>query len=251
MSAPEDRFRFVLVGPQSAGNIGAVARAMKNFGFSRLDLVEPKVPPDEPEAVQRAVGAVDLLENARVHATLDEALEGTIAALGTSRRRGRQRRPHSRADLVLPMLSEEATRGDVAFVFGREAHGLSDAELDRCTHLAWLPTSDACPSLNLSHAVALIAHSLRLVETPDLQPEERPKEPAAHELREAFYEHWASSLLSIGYLTEETAPSMMRRFRRLFGRTALGRDDLMMLRGLARQIDWAAGQIETVVDDEH
>lgn len=234
------RIRFVLVEPSHPGNVGAAARALKNLGFARLHLVAPRCDPRDAEASRLAVDAADLLQAARVHDDLDAALDGTGTVVGTSRRTGRQRRPHSRLDALAPELAGLVDAGELAFVFGREAHGLSDAELDRCTHLVHFPASDAYPSFNLAQSVLLAAYEARLALAGAAASDWPPA--AGHAEREAMYAHLEAALRSIGFLSEQTAEAMMRRMRRLLGRAVLGAEDARMLRGIARQVLWAAGR---------
>jgi TrmH family RNA methyltransferase len=233
--------RFVLVEPQSAGNLGAAARALKNLGFSALHLVAPRCDPKSAEARALAVDAWDLLDDAKVHADLDDALQGMRTVVGTSARTGKQRRPHYRLDAFAPDLARLAAAGPLAAVFGREAHGLTDGELDRCTHLVHIAASPEYPSFNLAQAVLLVAYTLRLgLETaPPPGPEEAP---ADHGSREAMLAHLEDALRAIGYLHEDTAAPMMRRLRRFFGRAELTAGEAAIFRGIARQVLWAAGQ---------
>jgi TrmH family RNA methyltransferase len=247
--------RFVLVEPQSAGNLGSTARALKNLGFSALHLVAPRCDPRSLEARALAVDAWDLLDaakvhatldDAKVHATLDEALEGMRTVVGTSARTGKQRRPHHRLDAFAPDLARLAAGAPLAAVFGREAHGLSDAELDRCTHLVHIAASPEYPSFNLAQAVLLVAYTLRLgLEAPQGAPSPAQEEaPADHGSREAMLAHLEEALRAIGYLHEDTAVPMMRRLRRFFGRAELTAGEAAIFRGIARQILWAAGQAD-------
>jgi len=241
VEARSRRVRFVLVEPSHPGNVGAAARAMKNLGFGRLVLVAPHCDPDGVEARRMAVDASDVLGDARVHDDLDAALAGTATVVGTSRRTGRQRRPHWRLDELGPEIARFADAGELAFVFGRESHGLSDTELDRCTHLAHFPSGEAYPSFNLAQSVLLTAYEARLALAGAAASEPLP--PAAeHGEREAMYAHLEAALRSIGFLSGQTAEPMMRRLRRLLGRAGLGADDARMLRGIARQVLWAAGR---------
>jgi TrmH family RNA methyltransferase len=233
--------RFVLVEPRSAGNVGAAARALKNLGFSALHLVAPRCDPRSLEARALAVDAWDVLDEAKVHDGLHDALQGMHTVVGTSARTGKQRRPHYRLDGFAPDLARLAAAGPLAVVFGREAHGLSDTELDRCTHLVHIAASPEYPSFNLAQAVLLVAYTLRLgLETaPPAGPEEAP---ADHGSREAMLAHLEDALRSIGYLHEDTSDAMMRRLRRFFGRAELTAGEAAIFRGIARQILWAAGQ---------
>jgi len=238
-----DRVRFVLVEPLAGGNVGSAARALKNLGFSRLELVRPQCDPLGPEATQMAVGAADLLGRAAVHDDLSGALAGAATVVGTSRRKGKYRRPHYPLDHFGEQLARSTTTGELAVVFGREDHGLADVELDRCTHLVYLPASDLYPSFNLSHAVLLVAYELRRAATaPGAAPEELPEPPAGHEEREAMYQHLQQALLAIGFLQRDTTETLMRRLRRLLGRAALTSDEVKIFRGIARQSLWIAQQ---------
>ncbi len=234
--------RFVLVEPLAGGNVGSAARALKNLGFSRLELVRPQCDPRGPEATLMAVGAADLLERAAVHDDLSGALAGAATVVGTSRRKGKYRRPHYSLDHFVEELARSTTIGELAVVFGREDHGLADVELDRCTHLVYLPASDDYPSFNLSHAVLLVAYELRRAATATgaAAPEERPEPPAGHEEREAMYQHLQQALLAIGFLQQDTTVTMMRRLRRLFGRATLTSEEVKIFRGIARQSLWIA-----------
>jgi TrmH family RNA methyltransferase len=155
------RVRVVLSHPAGAGNIGAAARALKAMGVSRLALVNPRQFPD-PRATDTAMGAADLLAVAQVCATLDEALAGTSLAIALS---ARQR---DLSPLVLDAreaahlaVAEAASGGEVAFVFGTEASGLSNDEVIRCQRVARIAASAQSPSLNLAAAVQVVAYEVR------------------------------------------------------------------------------------------
>jgi TrmH family RNA methyltransferase len=241
--------RFVLVEPQSGGNVGAAARALKNLGYSRLDLVRPRCDPFGAEARALAVDAADVLERAGVHGSLDDALEGALTVVGTSARTGKHRRPHRRLDAFGPELARLAAAGPLAAVFGRERHGLSDAELDRCTHLVHFPSSPDYPSFNLAQSVLLVAYTLR-VEAERRAPEPPPDPPADHATREAMFAHLEAALAAIGYLHEDTVVPMMRRLRRLLGRAELTATEAAILRGIARQTLWAARRAGLAVPED-
>jgi len=241
--------RFVLVEPQTGGNVGSVARALKNLGFNRLVLVRPQFDPRDREARKMAVGCVDVLERAERHDDLDMALAGARSIVGTSRRKGKYRKPHYRLDRFSDDLARLTAAGEVAFVFGREDSGLTDDELDRCTHLVHLPAADEYPSFNLAQAVLLVAYELRRATSTAAVPDPLDP-PAEHTEREAMYRHLAEALLAIGFLQEDTAETMMRRLRRMLGRAGLSSDEVTIVRGIARQALWAAGQARAVDDHE-
>jgi TrmH family RNA methyltransferase len=248
-----ERFRFVLVEPRYAGNVGAAARVLKNLGFSRLELVAPFCAKDDEEARRLAVDAGDVLARAIVHAGLDEALARAACVVGMSRRMGKHRQPHYRIDELAPRLvslTREGRRDDVTLLFGREADGLHDRELDLCTHLAYIPTSDAYPAMNLAQSVAIAAYELaRSLDAVEPAPAPRPLGTdeeadevedalADHAAREAMYAHLEESLAAIGFLKDGQVEGMMRRLRRILGRAQLTAGDVAVVRGIARQVLW-------------
>ncbi|MDH3627457.1 MAG: RNA methyltransferase [Acidobacteriota bacterium] len=241
-SASVEQVRFVLARPQTAGNIGSVARVLKNFGFGNLVIADPGCDPHGGDAYRMAVDAADLLRGATVHDTLDDALEGAQTVVGATARTGKYRHPHWRLDQLAVGLAPHRDQS-MALMFGREDHGLSDVELDRCTHLVYLPSVPAYPSLNLSQALGLVAYELRLSTLDGPRTPLAESVPASHEQREAFYRQFEEGLLGIGFIDERTSATILRRFRRLIGRAGATDDEVQMLRGLARQISWAAGQI--------
>jgi TrmH family RNA methyltransferase len=242
--------RFVLVEPRYGGNVGSAARVLKNFGFSKLYLVAPREGAGHEEAVRMAVDAADLLRTARTHATLDDALSAAATVVGTSRRMGKHRQPHHRLDQLTPVVAGLASRGEVAILFGREDHGLSDADLDRCTHLAYVPTAENYPALNVAQTIAIVAYELRralLTAEPDAAAAHAVVDPdeealADHAAREAMYRHLEEALLGIGFLKLGQLEGMMRRLRRILSRAELSAGDVDVVRGIARQILWLARQ---------
>lgn len=235
-----ERVRFLLVEPRSGGNVGSVARALKNLGFERLGVVSPACDPLGDEARRMAKDAVDLLESAVVSPDLEAALDGAGIVVGTSRRVGKHRSPHWSLPSLAPELLRLARTADVAFVFGREDHGLSDATLDRCTHLVRIPASKNYPSYNLAQSVMLVAYELRRTGLVVAAPEEALEAPAEQASREAMYDHLETALRAIGFLHEDSAEPMMRRIRRMLGRAVLSETEVRMLRGVARQALWLA-----------
>ena len=196
-----------------------------------------------------SVDARDVLEGAKVHGSLDDALAGSTAVVGTTRRVGRHRRPHWRLDALAPRLARLAGEGELAVVFGREDSGLTDGELDRCTHLVYLPSADQYPSINLAQAVILIAYELRMAALGTVERESSGT-PATHGEREAMYDHLEQALETIGFLSRDTHEVMMRRFRRILGRAELSGEEVKMIRGVARQTLWVAREAGLSVPDE-
>lgn len=230
----------MLVEPRSDRNVGATARALQNLGFSRLVLVRPRFSPPGIAARRMAVDAAGLVDRAVLHDSLDDALAGAGTVVGTTRRKGKQRRPHWRLDRFAGDLARLAGLGEIAVLFGREDRGLDDTSLDRCTHLVYLPAAEACPSFNLAQAVLLVAWELRRAALADEPPPEPLDPPASHAAREAMYGHLLQACLAIGYLHDNSVVTIMRRLRRMLGRATMTTEEVALLRGLARQILWAA-----------
>ncbi len=236
-----DRVRFVLAGTRSPGNVGAAARAIKNFGFARLDVAAPECDPRDDSACRMAVDARDVLEAARVWPSLDAALADVRTVVGMSRRTGKHRRPHHRIDEIALELARCAEAGALGFVFGPEDRGLRDDELDRCTHLVHVPTSEALGSLNVAQAVLLAAYELRRAASFETLVSAEPiPPPAEHSEREAMYQHFERALVAIGFFSRDSQEVLMRRIRRALGRAGLTAEEVRMLRGIARQMLWVA-----------
>lgn len=229
--------RFVLVEPQGPANVGACARAMRNLGFRRLVLVRPQCDVLGEDARRMAVGARDVLEGAQLRDALDEALRGAGTVVGTTRRTGKHRHPHERMDGVAARLVRAASTGEVAIVFGREDSGLTDEELDRCTHLVHLLADPSFPSFNLAQAVLLAAYELRRAVCSAGPGGEALAEYAApHEEREEMFHHLEDGLRGIGFLRGDHDTVMLRRLRRVLGRAALSSEDVAVFRGMARRM---------------
>tara|TARA_Y100001954_G_scaffold226181_1_gene267745 strand:+ start:175 stop:954 length:780 start_codon:yes stop_codon:yes gene_type:complete len=245
--------RVVLVNTSHPGNIGGAARAMKNMGLSELVLVDPERFPD-PDAVSRASGAEDVLANARIVATLEEAIADCSLVLGTS---ARDRRipwpvldPRESADKVLDQL-EQLPDAQIALVFGREDSGLTTDELQRCQYHVHIPSMPDFSSLNLAAAVQVLAYELRMQ---GLQREGAPTKmhkvettavfneiPATAGELEQFYQHLEQVLVEIGFHDPQKPRQLMPRLRRLYGRVHLNRMEMNILRGILTETQKAVG----------
>ncbi|SBS25174.1 tRNA (cytidine/uridine-2'-O-)-methyltransferase TrmJ [Marinomonas aquimarina] len=234
----QQNIKIVLVNTSHPGNIGGAARAMKNMGLSELVLVDPKLFPHD-EAVSRASGATDILDNAKVVATLEEAIADCQLAIGTS---ARERHipwplvdPRQAADLV---FNEQLK---TAFVFGREDRGLTNEELQRCHYHVHIPSVEGFSSLNLAAAVQVIAYELRMQEL-SLQDGPIVKSkwdvPAAtSEQLDYMLGHLEKVLGDIEFLDPKAPRQVMTRFRRLFQRSQLDQQEVGMLRGMLTAIE--------------
>jgi TrmH family RNA methyltransferase len=225
--------RIVLVAPSHPGNIGAVARAMKNMALASLVLVEPKQFP-HPEARARASGAVDVLEAARVVSSLGEALAGCgYVAATTARDRDQYFRVVDVRDAAQRIVLE-AQRAPAAVVFGAERSGLSNEQLEAAHALVRIPASAAYPSLNLAMAVQLVAYELFRAAAGGLTDRAPPAAPlATAQEMQRLYAHLAAVLEEIDFRDRtESGTHLMSRIRRLLQRAELDENEVHILRGI-------------------
>lgn len=237
---PAPPIRFVLFRPTHPGNIGASARALKTMGFDQLALVSPERYPD-PEARARASGAVDVLEAAALYATLPEALRGCGLVVGASARHRRLGMPELEPRECARELLEASRSKPAAVVFGPERSGLTNAELDLCQAILYIPANPAYNSLNLAMAVQILAWELRCAQGIPVRapPPEAP--PAELQDLELFYEHLERVLLASGFLDPANPRQLMRRLRRLFNRARLDQNELNILRGILAAVAPGSG----------
>jgi len=228
---PLARIRIVLSHTSHPGNIGAAARAMKTMGLSRLALVNPKYFPDA-EADARASGAADVLEQAVVCQSLAEALRDTVMVAGMTARRRDLALPFSWARQGAAQLVGVAAQGEVALVFGNESSGLSNEELSLCHLPIMIPANPDYSSLNLGAAVQLMCYELRLAaELPGEAPRGELALATMEEI-EGLHAHLEKSAIASGFLNPAQPNRLMLRFRRLFARAGLEREEVSILRGL-------------------
>jgi tRNA (cytidine32/uridine32-2'-O)-methyltransferase len=224
--------RIVLVDTSHPGNIGATARAMKNMSLRQLHLVTPQHYPHQ-EATSRASGADDLLNDARVAESLDEALSGCRLVVGTSARTRSIDWPIVSPREAAVKLVQEAKQGDVALVFGRERSGLTNSELDRCTFLVHIPTNEAYSSLNLGAAVQILAYEVYLAQQQGaMDRSEGQRDLATADMLQGFHEHLTQALDDIGFTDSRQSQKLLRRLRSLFQRARPDKDEINILRGI-------------------
>lgn len=233
-----ENIRIVLVETSHTGNMGSTARAMKTMGLKNLYLVNPLIKPDS-QAIALAAGASDIIGNATIVDTLDDALAGCSLVIGTSAR--------SRS-LAWPMLeprecgvrsAREAQHAPVALVFGRERVGLTNDELQKCNYHVCIPANPEYSSLNLAMAVQLIAYEVRVAHL-DLQQQTAPDEgeepyPLVDDL-ERFYAHLEETLHYTGFIRKAHQGQVMHKLRRLFTRARPEAQELAILRGILSSV---------------
>lgn len=224
------KIRFVLVEPSHPGNIGGVARAMKNMGLSHLVLVSPKDFPS-PEATARASGADDVLESAQVVQTLDQALAGCVLVCGTTARDRSIHWPTVTPREFAAQVAVAQQEGEIAVMFGRERSGLTNDELDRCHLRVSIPANPDYPSLNLACASQVLAYELRCAQGDSTEFVDNESPVGADDM-ERFYQHLEEVLVEIDFLNPEHPKKLMRRLRRLFNRSAPIANEMNILRGI-------------------
>jgi len=227
---------IVLVGTTHPGNIGAVARAMKNMQMTNLRLVAPKIFPSA-DATSRASGADDVLSRAMVCDTLREAVADCQVVIGASARSRTISWPElTPRECVTEIFTRHAGE-KIAIVFGREHSGLTNEELDMCRYLLHIPCNPAFSSLNLAAAVQVISYEL-FVAAGSVQRKaigDRGECPlATAEQMESFYDHLHQTLIDIDFTQTDKSQSIMRRLRRIYNRIELDTKEVDILRGILR-----------------
>lgn len=231
----------VLVRPSRPANVAAACRAMKNMGLGRLFLVEPPADLASREARALAYGAWDVLDAACVPATLREAVAGATLVAGTSGR------PLPSAWTPRQLAEEGPARagsGRTALVFGPEASGLRNDELALCHVHVHVPADPAHPSLNLAQAVLVLAYEIRvsaLAAPPAIEAEAQERATSAE--IETALDDLTRALLAIGYLNPDNPGKILAELRGLLSRAGPTPRETSLLRGMARQILWAAGGV--------
>lgn len=233
--------RIVLVGTTHPGNIGAVARAIKNMGLSELALVRPRYFPHD-EATARASGADDVLAAARVFESLADAIADCVYTIGASARTRAIGWPTLDARDAAARVNAESGNGNVAVVFGPEKTGLENSDLDLCDALLSIPANPDFSSLNLAMAVQAVTYEIRAASA-DRQPEYVADAPLATSAElEHFYAHLERVLTDIGFLDPDNPRHLMRRLRRLFIRARPDQNEVNILRGFLSAIDRDRGK---------
>ena len=234
MSESNNNIRIVMVNTSHPGNIGAVARVIKNMSLSSLYLVEPRHFPSE-EANARSSGALDILQNAVVCESLEQAVADCELVIGTSARERSADWPVLNPRLSANKLVETARQSQVALVMGRESSGLTNQELDLCQYLVHIPSNPDYNSLNVAMAVQVFAYEIYLqMQTTLEQNVESDEEVAAltSGQMQNFFVHLEQTLLDIDFLDERRSELLMRRLRQLFYRARPSQDEMNILRGI-------------------
>jgi TrmH family RNA methyltransferase len=241
-----ERVRIVLVEPEFPGNIGSTARAMQTMGLSQLFLVKPACDPLAEEAFWLAHSAADILRQATVVASLEEALSDTVFSVGTTRRIRRQAYPIYTPEETATLVLERSVSNPAAIVFGRESKGLTNPELAMCSIQSTIPTMSEKHSLNLAQSVMLYCYAIF---QESLKPSERSHtwNLASHAQMETFYQNLGEAFRLNGLQPATTMENYIARFRRVLGRVPLEPRDVNLLHKLVSRLR-LAGQSPATQD---
>lgn len=226
-----NNIRIVLCQTSHPGNIGSAARAMKTMGLRHLYLVKPDKFPDA-HATALATGAADLLESAVVTQTLSEALAGCAFSIGLSARKRYLSHETVNARVAAIEAIKIAIEQPIAFVFGTEMSGLTNAELDCCQLLTMIPANPDYSSLNLAAAVQVMCYEIRMAILEGKIESSETLPLATNDELEGFYAHLQETLLKIGYLNPAAPKKLSERMRRIYARARLEKEEVNLLRGV-------------------
>ncbi len=233
-----NNIRIVLIGTSHSGNIGSAARAMKVMGLTDLVLVAPQCERDE-QALALAAGAADVVENARVVATLEEAIADCGLVIGSSARSRTLEWPQLDPRECGIRSVSEADSHPVAILFGRERTGLTNEELHKCHAHVYIPANPEYSSLNLAMAVQTISYEVRMAgleKSNNSFSDEIPVYPRSKEL-EMFYVHLEKVLNETHFLSHKQPTAVMAKLRRLFSRARPEEQELNILRGILSSVE--------------
>lgn len=250
MNAWKQNIFFILVEPREPGNIGASARAIKNMGFRNLCLVKP--PPEMSEEGRWfARNAQDVLDSAVVYKSVEESVRDKAVVVGTSRREGKRRGVIFPVEQGTARICNVAANNKVAILFGREAEGLNNDEVDQCGFLLKIQTSAIQPSLNLSHAVLIIAYELSKhgqamgdksgrVRKKKFDNSALMEDLRTHEEITPLYERISRVLELLEYIPRgdrNLMKNIIVNLKHFIGRAGMTEKELNMIQGLCAQIE--------------
>jgi TrmH family RNA methyltransferase len=220
------------------GNIGSTARAMKNMGLSSLCLVEPQCEVDD-DAYRMATHGKDILNNLKIFDSITDAAADSIYLFGTTARNRKWRDTISPMDMVVN-IKDLVPFPKVSILFGPEDFGLTNNELELCNEVIVIPTADDAASINISQAVLIICYeifkSFENMEPMKTKPEKIDLAPI--DKVEDMYAHMQKALTDIDYLDPQNPEHFMGNFRRILNRAGLTSEDVQVIRGIFRKLNW-------------
>ena len=238
--ASKKTIKIVLVEPAGTINVGSVARLCENFNINELRLVSPKCDYLAKESKKMAVRGINILEEAKIYKDLNSALSDCSRIIATCGRKDHGEIPlYSNKD-ALRWAIESEREETIAIVFGREDRGLSNEELLKANKVISLNTSDKYPSLNLSHAVAIVLHQLNQFNKLDLvKPNRKNSSPSNLITLEDCINDLGSLLIDIGFLMKHTYKAKITKIKQMLIRAEVKDDEVALIRGIISQTRWA------------
>ncbi len=234
------RLKVVIVEPLGEINIGSVARLCRNFEVDELRIVSPRCDPKHPDAIRMAVHGRKFLEDASIYSNLLDAIKDCVRVVATCGRTDNGEIPLQTSNSALQWLTSEKSSKPIALVFGREDRGLTNSELQMAQKVISLNASPTYPSLNLSHAVAVILHELNSFSVTSSYRDKKNKtyELASPKELNDCIEDTKELLLEIGFLQDHTAKARMAKIKSFLTRAEARKEDIYITRGILRQIRW-------------
>jgi tRNA/rRNA methyltransferase len=239
--------RVVLVRPRGSGNIGSIARVMKNFGARELAIVGT-ARTRSFWARAMAVHGRDVLSDAKCYTTIREAIADCNLIVGTTARSGLYRKHNQTPRELAPKITAALGAGKVALLFGPEDHGLTNKDIEACQLLITIPTDSEYQSLNVAQAAVICLYEFFVVST-TTRPQSAIRRAQAEHV-ERLFDIMRASLLKIGFLDSQNPEHMLLAFRRILGRAGLEDKDARILTGMFRQIEWYADRGWKVVAEK-
>lgn len=236
-----ENIRIILVETSHTGNMGSTARAMKTMGLTNLYLVNPLILPDL-QAIALSAGASDVIGQATIVATLDQAVLGCSLVIGTSVRARTLSWPQVTPRECGEKTIRQAINSQVAIIFGRERVGLTNEELQKCQYHLHIPTNPEYGSLNLAMAVQLISYEIRMAyltineKKSSVDNKDKVQYPPIEDI-ERFYIHLEAVLNASGFIRKRHPGQIMNKLRRLFTRARPEMQELHILRGILTSIE--------------
>ncbi len=240
-----ERTKIILVEPLGPVNLGSVARLCANFGISELRLVAPRCNPQDPEAIRMSVKGKKILEMAKQYPSLLEAVADCNRVVATCGRIDHGDIPLHSVEETIQWFVEPSNHHESAFVFGREDRGLTNEELLLAQKVITIQTTSTYPSLNLSHAVAIVLHEVNRLDQNQLHSHNQShyvQTAASPKQLNDCLEDAEALLLEVGFLLEHTSSARMAKIKTLLQRAEIRPEEVSLIRGILRQVKWAINQ---------
>jgi tRNA (cytidine32/uridine32-2'-O)-methyltransferase len=221
---------FVLLEPESPGNIGAAARAIKTCGFKNLILVNPKTDLDHKETFWMAHQSENIIRSARIAANFDEVIADMRLVIATTQRKRHFKFPFYAPEEISEKINDVAVQHPVAIVFGRERTGLTNEEILKCHIHSTILTATHIPALNLAQSVMIYAHTFFRLQ--NIRQNRYTYDLASQRELKEFYNHLQASMKMVGFVPRDGMDSFVTRFKRLLGRSLAEKRDIRLLHKL-------------------